>query len=91
MTLVRIGCPIWTHDQWFGSLFPANTAKEKSLAAYAHNFNSVEGNTSFYHIPDEKTVMRWGEQVSKDFVLPLSFTAVSVTIKNSSILKMIYT
>ncbi len=77
MTLVRIGCPIWTHDQWFGSLFPANTAKEKSLAAYAHNFNSVEGNTSFYHILDKKTVMVWGEKVSKDFRLTFKFTGVT--------------
>ena len=73
MTLVKIGCPIWTHEQWFGSLFPANTAKEKSLAAYAQNFNCVEGNTSFYHIPDEKTVMRWAEQVPEDFRFTFKF------------------
>ena len=73
MALVRIGSPIWTHEQWFGSLFPANTAKEKSLGAYAQHFNSVEGNTSFYHIPDEKTLLRWAEQVPEDFRFTFKF------------------
>ncbi|MFT6990294.1 MAG: hypothetical protein ACJASL_002272 [Paraglaciecola sp.] len=73
MSFIRTGCPIWTHEQWFGSLFPANTAKEQSLAAYAKHFNSVEGNTSFYHIPDEKTIKRWAEQVPHDFRFTFKF------------------
>ena len=73
MTSIKTGCPIWTHEQWFGSLFPANTAKEQSLATYAQHFNSVEGNTSFYHIPDAKTVTRWSEQVPNDFRFTFKF------------------
>jgi uncharacterized protein YecE (DUF72 family) len=73
MSIVRTGCPIWTHEQWFGSLFPANTAKDQSLEAYARYFNSVEGNTSFYHIPDEKAVKRWAEQVPSNFRFTFKF------------------
>jgi len=73
VALIRTGCPIWTHEQWFGSLFPANTLKEQSLATYARHFNSVEGNTSFYHIPDEKTIRRWAEQVPNDFRFTFKF------------------
>lgn len=31
------------------------------LASYASVFNAVEGNTSFYHVPDERTVASWAE------------------------------
>jgi uncharacterized protein YecE (DUF72 family) len=62
-----------THEQWFGSLFTANTAKERSLEAYAKYFNSIEGSTSFYHIPDEKTLQRWTDQVPNDFRFTFKF------------------
>ena len=73
MSLIRTGCPTWTHEQWFGSLFPVNTAKERSLEAYAKYFNSIEGNTSFYHIPDEKTLQRWTDQVPNNFRFTFKF------------------
>lgn len=62
-----------SHENWFGSLFPAKTSKDKSLAAYAQHFNSIEGNTSLHHIPDEKTVRRWNEQVPSDFRFTFRF------------------
>jgi len=71
--LIYTGTPIWTHDDWFGSLFPSSLAKDKALAQYAQYFNSVEGNTSFYHIPDEKTVKRWAEMVPDDFRFTFKF------------------
>lgn len=65
--MIYTGTPIWTHDAWFGSLFPAFLPKDRALAQYAQHFNSVEGNTSFYHIPDEKTVKRWAGLVPDEF------------------------
>jgi uncharacterized protein YecE (DUF72 family) len=73
VSLIRTGCPIWTHEQWYGGLFPANTAKERSLEAYAKYFNSIEGNTTFYHIPDEKTLQRWANLVPDDFRFTFKF------------------
>lgn len=70
---IQTGCPIWSHEQWFGSLFPANTSKDRALEAYAQHFNSVEGNTSFYHIPDEKTVNHWADCVPDDFRFTFKF------------------
>lgn len=71
--MIYTGTPIWTHDDWFGSLFPASLAKDKALAQYAQYFNSVEGNTSFYHIPDEKTLKRWAELVPDHFRFTFKF------------------
>lgn len=38
-------------------------ASPTSLASYASVFNTVEGNTTFYHIPDERTVDNWLQSV----------------------------
>ncbi|MFK8082151.1 MAG: DUF72 domain-containing protein [Granulosicoccus sp.] len=49
------------------------------LASYASVFNSVEGNTSFYHVPDVKTVDGWvkaleGHDFQISFKLPRTVT-----------------
>jgi len=39
------------------------------LSSYASVFNAVEGNTTFYHIPDEATVSSWCEAIQgRDFI-----------------------
>lgn len=52
----RIGLPAWAFAGWKDRYFPANRPQ---LASYARVFNTVEGNTSFYAIPDARTVERW--------------------------------
>ena len=49
----NIGLPAWAFPGWHGRYF--NTTPS-ALASYASVFNTVEGNTTFYHVPDERTV-----------------------------------
>jgi len=49
----RLGLPAWAHGAWQDLFFHD---KPSRLASYATVFNTVEGNTSFYHVPDRKTV-----------------------------------
>ncbi len=56
-----LGLPAWAYPGWAGEYFPADGP---ALRHYARVFNSVEGNTTFYRIPDAVTVARWGEAVS---------------------------
>ncbi len=67
MSRVNIGCPIWTHDAWFGNLYPPKKSKIAPLQAYAGLFNSVECNSSFYHLPSLETISKWRENVGADF------------------------
>ena len=61
----RLGLPAWAFAGWQGPYF---SAQGSALAQYAGVFNTVEGNTSFYHVPDQKTVARWAEAVQgRDF------------------------
>ncbi|MGY6554197.1 MAG: DUF72 domain-containing protein [Wenzhouxiangella sp.] len=57
----RLGLPAWGFPGWQGRYFRAGA---QALADYAKVFNTVEGNTSFYRIPEAATVARWAEAVA---------------------------
>ena len=59
-----LGLPAWAFPGWTGEYFPRPGPDESSLALYARVFNTVEGNTTFYRIPDAGTVARWGAAVA---------------------------
>ena len=66
MAVLRVGCPMWAHPPWVGRfLSPGNRGRE--LEEYARWCNAVEGNTTFYAVPSERTVARWAEQAPIDF------------------------
>jgi uncharacterized protein YecE (DUF72 family) len=57
---------MWAHSPWVGRfLSPGNRGRE--LEEYARWCNAVEGNTTFYAVPSERTIARWAEQA------PLAF------------------
>ena len=58
--LYHIGLPAWAYPGWKGPYFPPD---RPALESYAKVFNTVEGNTTFYGIPDEKTVDGWKKAV----------------------------
>ncbi len=66
MTLY-LGAPVWGQKTWVGNLFPKATKQKDFLAAYSRIFNTVEGNTTFYALPNAETVERWREQTPPGF------------------------
>ncbi len=52
----RLGLPAWGFPGWKDRYFSAAPSR---LASYAGVFNTVEGNTTFYAIPDDRSVKRW--------------------------------
>ncbi len=55
-------------------MFYTDDAKQgQFLTQYASVFNSVEGNTTFYSVPDEDTIKKWGNQVPKGFKFCFKF------------------
>lgn len=63
----HIGLTQWGYKEWKGSFFRKEARPEEFLKQYASVFNSVEGNTTFYRVPDRDTVIKWGEQVPEGF------------------------
>ncbi len=56
-----LGLPAWAFPGWKDVYFRDTPTR---LASYAQVFNTVEGNTTFYRIPDERSVERWREAVA---------------------------
>jgi len=52
----RLGLPAWAYPAWKGAYF---SDRPSMLNSYAQVFNTVEGNTTFYGIPDHKKVAEW--------------------------------
>ena len=56
-----LGLPAWAFPGWEGRFFSDAPTR---LTSYSTVFNTVEGNTTFYRIPDMNTVARWRRAVS---------------------------
>lgn len=72
----HIGLPAWAYPGWNNVYF---TSTPSALKSYASVFNTVEGNTTFYHIPDKASVANWhksveGTQFKFCFKFPKSVT-----------------
>ncbi|SMO63552.1 DUF72 domain-containing protein [Gracilimonas mengyeensis] len=60
-------------QEWKGSFFRDDAKPGQFLSQYASVFNSVEGNTTFYSVPDPETIQKWGEQTPKGFKFCFKF------------------
>lgn len=62
-----IGCPMWGYKEWVGTFFPARTAAHDFLRLYSKKLTTVEGNTTFYALPSQATIMRWKQETPATF------------------------
>ena len=69
----HLGCPIWSNKDWVGELFSPDAKQKDFLPQYASVFNTVEGNTTFYGLPTEKTMARWLDETPEGFKFALKF------------------
>lgn len=58
---------MWSLPEWQGRFFSEQAGSADYLKQYASVFNTVEGNTTFYAIPSEASVLAWKSAVPKDF------------------------
>lgn len=73
ITKYHIGCTGWSLKEWVGTFFTDDARPEKFLEQYASVFNSVEGNTTFYGVPDAETVKSWGARTPDGFKFCFKF------------------
>ncbi len=62
-----IGCAVWSYKGWVSKFYPQGTRSTDFLHLYSRRFTAVEGNTTFYAVPNQKTVERWVEQTPPEF------------------------
>jgi uncharacterized protein YecE (DUF72 family) len=66
-----IGCAIWAYKGWVGDFFPPHSRASEFLSLYSQRFTTVEGNTTFYSIPDAATIKRWTTETPAGFTFCL--------------------
>jgi uncharacterized protein YecE (DUF72 family) len=64
----HVGTSGWVYDHWQGRYYPADLPKTKWLDFYAHTFDTVELNNSFYRVPSEKAFARWRDVTPDGFL-----------------------
>lgn len=62
-----LGAPVWACDQWGGLVYPNRTPRKDWLTWYSKAFNTVEGNSTFYALPDAATFQKWVDQTLDGF------------------------
>ncbi len=68
-----LGCAVWSYKGWVGEFFPPKTPASDYLRCYSDRLTAVEGNTTFYAVPDAATIARWVEQTPSSFKFCLKF------------------
>lgn len=66
-----VGCSGYYYNHWKTIFYPEELPKNKWIPFYAEHFNTVEINSSFYHIPQDSTLSNWYNITPSNFVFTL--------------------
>lgn len=61
------GCAVWAFKDWVGRFYPRGSKPGDFLRLYGDRMTAVEGNTTFYSMPDAKTIDRWATTMPPGF------------------------
>ena len=73
---IVVGTSSWADPGFVEEWYPEGMASRDRLAWYAERFEAVEVNSTFYAVPDVKTVTRWAEITPKEFVFDVKLHRV---------------
>ena len=68
VAMLRIGTSGWVYKHWRDRFYPRGVRASDLLSFYAHEFDTVEINYSFYRLPTLENFVAWRDQTPKDFV-----------------------
>ncbi len=71
-----IGCSGWSYSAWQGPFYPANIESSQWLNHYAHIFDYVEIDSSFYTMPNLFTVKNWYKRTPENFRFTAKFPKI---------------
>ncbi len=71
---LRIGTCGWSWDEWEGTLYPKSMPPEQRLGRYALGCDTVEADSTFYHVPSEHVVEHWRAVTPENFVFCCKLT-----------------
>jgi len=78
---IYVGTSGYGHKEWKGRFYPEKIADGDMLRFYAERLFSVEINNTFYHMPTDKVLASWAEQVPDNFVFAIKAPQLITHIK----------
>jgi len=64
---IHIGTSGWHYKHWIGRYYPPDIKPAEMLAYYLRDFDTVELNNTFYHLPKEESFDNWRKSTPRDF------------------------
>jgi uncharacterized protein YecE (DUF72 family) len=78
---IRIGTSGWYYDHWKDRFYPEDLPKSDWLSYYAKEFDTVEINNTFYHLPQEQTLKKWQKLAPAEFLFAVKANRYITHIK----------
>ncbi len=70
MAAIRVGTCSWADESFVKAWYPRGMRSgEERLRYYADRFDVVEANSTYYRLPDERTVGHWAQRLPAGFVM----------------------
>lgn len=76
-----MGTSGWQYDHWKGLFYPDQLSRSGWFGYYAHCFDTVEVNNTFYHLPTAETFDAWREAAPEGFLYALKFSRYGSHLK----------
>jgi len=64
---LRVGTSGWHYKHWVGRYYPAGVRPGEMLPHYLRDFDTVELNNTFYHLPKEESFDTWRKATPQNF------------------------
>jgi len=73
---IRIGTSGWVYRHWQGLFYPANLPQKQWFAYYARSFDTVEINSTFYHLQNASVFEHWRQQAPGGFLYSIKASRI---------------
>jgi uncharacterized protein YecE (DUF72 family) len=70
---LRFGTSSFSAPEWVGTFYPRGTRAADFLRYYATQFDTVEVDATYYHVPAPRTVDAWAKKTPEHFTLSAKF------------------
>lgn len=78
---LHVGTSGYAYKEWKGIFYPEKIAPKAMLRFYGERLGAVEINYTFHHMPTERVLRPWAEEVPDDFVFALKAPQVMTHVK----------
>jgi uncharacterized protein YecE (DUF72 family) len=77
----HIGTSGWAYNHWGGKFYPEELPKKEWFNYYKKHLDTVELNTTFYHLPKKSTFESWENNAPRGFIYAIKASRYITHIK----------